>query len=110
MQTTPELKLSTAYKNSQRNLARWLEQVPGTHRNVFRARASLKALDANEWARLVRWLAWQSYAAERNGNPALMARIERLEASLGRAARAARPRLPVHEAAATVAGSVRRTA
>jgi hypothetical protein len=76
---------------------------------VFRARTSLKALDAGEWARLARWLAWLSYAAERNGNPALAARIERLEASLGRAADAARPRLPVM-AAVSADTALRRSA
>ncbi|HET8898800.1 MAG TPA: hypothetical protein VFN09_08535 [Rhodanobacteraceae bacterium] len=109
MQTTPELTLSNAFKRSQRALARWLEQVPGSPLNVFRARASLRALDANERGRLVRWLAWQSYAAERNGNPALLARIERLEASLGRAARAARPQLPILSAV-SADGASRRSA
>lgn len=84
MQNTVELSLSKAFKRSQRALARWLEQNQGAHQNVFRARASLQALNSSEWTQLVRWLAWLSYAADANGNPALVSRIERLQRSLGR--------------------------
>ena len=79
-----ELSLSSRFKGCQRALAQWLEQAPAAHVSVMAARRSLPSLSGSEWTRLMAWLDALLYAARENRNLAMIARIERLTASLGR--------------------------
>ena len=86
-----ELVLSSRFKRCQRALAQWLEQAPTAHVSVIAARRALPSLSGSEWTRLMSWLDALLYAARENHNMAMIARIERLAASLGRS-------IPLHPA------------
>lgn len=85
-----ELVLSSAFKRCQRALSHWLEQQSDAHVSVIGARETLHKLSQGEWIRLLSWLDCLLYAARHNHDMMMAARIERLTASLGRAAPRAR--------------------
>lgn len=95
MSTSYELALSPAYKRSQRALSRWLDHDASAPPTLFRARTALKALSGSERTQLARWLGALAYAARCNGNLALLARVERLQARLNQYTPRVRNRLSV---------------
>jgi hypothetical protein len=109
--TFTEITLSPAYRAAQRALALWLDSVgPDARRSGFRTRATLAGLNRIDHARMVRWLAWICLAARSQGNPALVLRIQRLDAALGAAVDACLARLPTLAAPMTLDDALLRSA
>ncbi|TCV92156.1 hypothetical protein EC912_108150 [Luteibacter rhizovicinus] len=107
--TTSELTLSPAYRQSQRALSAWIEQTgAGARRHAFTARSSLSGLAAFERGRLARWIAWLCIAGESRGEPSLIGRLRRLDGALYTSVYEALDRLP--GAVTGIAGRVRLSA
>jgi hypothetical protein len=100
MATVVELVLSPTYREAQRTLAAWLERNHrDARRTAFAVRGAIATLDAVERHRLARWLAWLcASTAQRALAP--LARIQRLDGSLGEATASALQRLPAISAPA----------
>jgi hypothetical protein len=93
-ETTPELALSTPYRDAQRLLADWLERnVVEALRRIFAVRAALAGLSPVEQHSLSRWLAWLCVAAARCGE-SILGRIHRLDLNLGASTEKALSYLP----------------
>jgi hypothetical protein len=93
-ETTPELVLSTPYRQAQRLLAAWLERdVVEALRQVFVVRAVVAGLSAVEQHSLSRWLAWLCVSAA-SREESILGRIRRLDSSLGASTEKALSHLP----------------
>ena len=91
---TPELVLSTPYRQAQRLLADWLERdVVQALRQVFAVRAAVAGLSAVEQHTLSRWLAWLCVSAT-SREESILGRIRRLDLSLGASTEKALSQLP----------------
>lgn len=91
----PQINLSPAYRLAQRQLAQWLEADQRRARRVaFATRTALAALNEIERGTLARWLAWTCVAARSQGIEGVLARLQRLDTSLGVATEARIRQLP----------------